>query len=150
MPTAKGGSPGCILEPLDVELLRSSLICRLVLLHCATHRTVPIVCNSFTEKDISYFGKKATFQIAIFLSIPKYLTYYLGGATSHVQKILLRYAVLAPGFLKETGGVVGPALIKSLADTELWQLAKMDEVVSYLAGSKYLCLPDSYNEAFTD
>lgn len=87
----------------------------------------------------------------MFLTNTRCPNHFLGDSTSYVTiECDLRCAISVPAFLKETGGIAGPTLIKSLVDTELWQLAKMDEVVSYLAGSKYLCLPDIYNEAFTD
>lgn len=49
---------------------------------------------------------------------------------------------------QDDGGASGPALIKSLVNHDLWKNAKMDEVITYLADSKYVNLPEAYAQAF--
>ena len=51
--------------------------------------------------------------------------------------------------LKDSGGASTPALVKSLVNPKLWEDAKMDEVVNYLAQSKFVQLPEVFADAFS-
>ena len=51
--------------------------------------------------------------------------------------------------LKDSGGASAPALVKSLVNPELWEDAKMDQVVNYLAQSKFVQLPEVFADAFS-
>ena len=51
--------------------------------------------------------------------------------------------------LEDSGGASAPALVKSLVNQKLWKDAKMDEVVIYLAQSKFVHLPEAFADAFS-
>ena len=77
-----------------------------------------------------YFGMSKTQQQVFFVNLDKVLGFLWQ-------------------FPEDDGGASGPALIKSLINHGLWKDAKMDEVISYLADSKYVNLPEAYVEAFS-
>ena len=51
--------------------------------------------------------------------------------------------------LKDSGGASTPAWVKSLVNPKLWEDANMDEVVNYLAQSKFVQLPEVFADAFS-
>ena len=116
---AGGPSQGYTLEHLAVESLLFCLASILGSSRCGPHRTVCVKSfhNVFRNGHVEWTCKK----------VEKASSKELSG--------------------KDNGGASGPALLRALVDPEVWEAAKMGEVIFYLASSKDLQVPQRWLNA---